>query len=166
MRWTPYDAPMNTEQLRLGAWARAQGLVGLVAALNGDDVTLFQPGDRQRATVPRSQVELVPAGAVTVTLRVDLPLPHGIGDDTVRRWVASLADPVVRARAASALEEAGLDAGAALPTVIDEVGPASTSGAVCLCGARTPAAPGTMIPCAQCGRQAASAPESSQSPQA
>lgn len=155
----PYDAGMN-QQLRLGTWARAKGLVGLVAAVDGNEVTLFQPGDRQVVTAPRDEIELVPAGGVTVTLRVDLPLPHGMGEDTVRRWVASLADPVLRERAASALREAGLDAGAALPQVHTDVGPAATSGAVCLCGARTPAPPGTTVPCAQCGRQATSAPAS------
>ena len=145
----------------MGTWARAGDMVGVVAALDGDSVTVFSPGDRKVATVSRSELVLVPAGAVTVTLQVDVPLPHGLGEEAVRRWIASLADPVLRERAAAALSEAGLDDGAALPQVRANVAPAAASGAVCLCGARTPAPPGTIVACARCGRQAASRPADS-----
>jgi hypothetical protein len=147
--------------LRLGAWARAGGLVGIVAAVNESEVALFQPGDRQLVRVSPDQAEAVPAGAVTVTVTVDLPLAHGLAEDTVRRWLATLADPVLRERAAAVLRDAGLDAGATLPAPRVDVRAAEAGGAVCLCGARVPAPPGTALACPACGRQAVSAPVSS-----
>lgn len=144
---------------RIGAWVRSRGMVGLVAAADGDTVTLFRPGDRQLARVAPDDVELLPAGAVTVTATVDLPVPHGIGEDLLRRWVASLTDETLRGRAYAALADAGLDEGAALPSVRLEVRTMATGGALCLCGAKTPADPGVAVACAACGRQAVSAPQ-------
>ena len=143
--------------LRLGSWARAGNLVGLVAAIDGDEVTLFDPGERQQARVPAAEVQPVPAGGVRVTLTVDLPLPHGIGEPALRRWVASLADDVVRDRAHAALTEAGLDPGAALPAVRVDVRPVE-SGPVCLCGQKVPAPAGAELACPSCGRTAVGPP--------
>ncbi len=151
---------MTSPELRIGAWARAQGMVGLVAAVGEDTITLFQPGDRQMARVPRDSAQPVPAGAVTVTVTVDLPVPHGIGEDLLRRWVASLTDEVLRERAHAALLGAGMDEGATLPPVRVSVRGLDTGGAVCLCGARTPAGVGQAVTCASCGRQAVGAPQS------
>ncbi|MDQ3528968.1 MAG: hypothetical protein M3425_03310 [Actinomycetota bacterium] len=143
--------------LRIGSWAKSGQLIGLVAAMDDDTVTLFDPGQRQQAQVPRSLAEAVPAGAVTVTVRVQLPVPHGVDEGVLRRWVATLTDEVVRERAYAALAEAGLDEGAALPVTSVDVEPVA-SGTVCLCGARTPAPPGTQLQCVSCGRTAVAAP--------
>ena len=139
----------------LGSWARAGDFVGLVA--RGDDrmVTLFDPGSRQQREVPVDQVEAVPAAAVEVRLTVDLPLPHGLNETSLRRWIAMLADPVLRERAAEAMVDAGLDAGAALPQVALDATARTDGRARCLCGATTPTAPGVAVTCAACGRQAA-----------
>ena len=147
-------------ELLVGGWARTGGVVGLVAAVDGENVTLFDPGDRTRTTAPRADVEAVPAGGVTISISVDLPVPHGIDEHTIRRWVASLTDPHLRDRAYAALSESGLDEGAALPNVRMEVHPVS-SGSVCLCGARTPAPAGAEVRCTNCGRLAVGAPVSS-----
>jgi len=144
--------------VRMGAWARAGALVGLVAASRDGQVTLFDPAARQMTRVPEAEVTLVPAGAVRVTLSVDLPLAHGLNEDDLRRWLASLTDPVLRERAYAALAEAGLDEGAALPVVRVDVATPESTGAICLCGARTPAPDGVAIACPACGRQAVSRP--------
>lgn len=151
-------ARSTQEPLALGAWARAGDLTGVVAAADADTVTLFDPGRRRMARVPHAEAVAVETGAVTVSLRVDLPLPHGLGEDALARWVASLADPAIRERARDALAEEGLDEGALLPEVRLDVEPAATSGAVCLCGARTPAPDGTHVVCRSCGREAAARP--------
>jgi hypothetical protein len=143
---------------RLGSWARSGGLVGLVAAVDGDEITLFDPGDRQLARVARADVEAVPAGAVSVTVTVDLPLPHGVDETAVRRWVAALTDLTTRDRAASLLTDQGLDQGAALPDARVSVRPIEGTAAVCLCGARVPAPAGARLPCPSCGREAVGAP--------
>lgn len=146
------------EAFPLGAWARAGELVGVVAAADADAVTLFDPGQRRMVRAARGEVTRVEAAALTVSLHVDLPVPHGLDEDTLVRWVASLADVAVRERAREALMEAGLDEGASLPAVRLAVEPASSGGAVCLCGARTPAPDGARVPCAACGRQAVGRP--------
>ena len=145
------------DELILGSWARAGTFVGLVVAADGDNVTLFDPGERHRTDVPRTDVEPLPAGGVTVRVSVDLPLPHGVDETTVRRWVASLTDLTLRERAYAALAEAGLDEGAALPDARITVDPID-HGTVCLCGARTPAPAGSEIICTNCGRLAVGAP--------
>lgn len=138
-----------------GTWARAGDFVGLVAASDGDQVTLFDPGARQQRQVPAAEAQEVPAAAVRVTVRVDLPMPHGLSEESLRRWVALLTDPVLRERAATAIAEAGLDAGAAMPPV-DVDAQAHTDGlARCLCGATTTTVPGAPVTCAACGRRAA-----------
>ena len=149
------------EPPRLGTWVRAGQRVGLVARADGDEVTLFFPGERQMAVSPLGAVEAVPAGAVRVTATVDLPLAHGLGEDLLRRWVAALLDETLRERAHAALQEAQLDPGAALPGVGLTVTPAEPQGAVCLCGAVTPAAEGEGVACARCGRQAVARPATS-----
>jgi hypothetical protein len=142
----------------LGSWARVGDFVGLVARVRDEGVTLFDPGERQVTEVSREDLQPVPAGAIEVTLRVDLPVAHGFDEERLRRWTTSLADPVLRARAAEALRESGLDDGALLAPTRLSVGPSASGGAVCLCGARTPAPPHAAVPCAACGRQAVSPP--------
>lgn len=144
---------------RLGSWGRSGEFVGVVAAVDEREVTLFDPAARQSARVPRDALEPVPAGAVTVTVRLDLPLAHGLAEDDLRRWVAALVDGVLRERAAGALAEAGLDEGVALPPVTVEVTAAAGSGAVCLAGHRTPSG-GTPVACPACGREAVPPPSS------
>jgi hypothetical protein len=141
----------------LGSWARGSGVVGVVAAVQGAEAVIFDPGDRRVARVALGDLEPLPTGAVRVTLSTDLPVPHGVGEDLLRRWVATLTDEVVRERAYAALAEAGLDEGAALPVTSVDVEPVA-SGTICLCGARTPAPPGTQLQCASCGRTAVAAP--------
>lgn len=143
---------------RLGSWARSGNLVGVVARVGDGRATLFDPGNRQAAEVPLAGIDPVPAGAVTVTVTVDLPLPHGMDESSVRRWVASLVDETLRERAREALDGAGLDAGPALPVAGIEVAAMRRSGAVCLCGARVPAPPGSALGCPACGREAVAAP--------
>lgn len=145
--------------LLVGAWGRADGVVGVVARIDGDRVTLFDPGQRRQHTVAAAAVERVPAAAVRVTLSVDLPVPHGLDEADVRRWVAMLSDPVLRARAADALTEADLDPGVALPTVDVAVHAHDDGRARCLCGGSAPSDPLSHVtpthPCPDCGRQLA-----------
>lgn len=147
---------------RLGAWARVGTVVGVVARVDGGQVTLFDPAHRRRHLTTVDDLELVPAAAVRVTCTVDLPLPHGMTADDVRRWVAMLTDPVLRDRAAEALTDAGLDTGVAEPTVTVDAVLLRDGAAVCLCGATTPATPQDprramqQVPaCPRCGRQPA-----------
>lgn len=147
------------DELLLGTWARSGSFVGLVVGVDGESVTLFDPGERQRLDAPRADVAALPAGGVTITVTVDVPLPHGVDESSVRRWVASLTDLTLRERAYSALAEAGLDEGAALPDARITVAPID-HGTVCLCGARTPAPAGTELQCSNCGRLAVGAPTS------
>jgi hypothetical protein len=139
-------------------------MIGLVAAADAQHVTLLNPGNRQMARVARNEVEPLPAGAVTVTVSVDLPVPHGLSESTLRRWVATLTDELLRERAYAAFAEAGLDEGAALPTVRVRARQFEGSGAVCLCGARIPAPKGAALTCPKCGRQAVSTPMDDRGP--
>ena len=147
------------DELPLGSWARAGTFVGLVVAAAGERVTLFDPGERQRTDVARAEVAPLPAGGVTVTVTADLPLPHGVDEATVRRWIASLTDLTLRERMYAALTDADLDEGAALPDARVTVNPVA-SGTVCLCGSRTPAPAGSELICSNCGRLAVGAPTS------
>lgn len=146
-------------ELLLGTWARSGTFVGLVVAADGESVSLFDPAERQVAKVLREDVEVVPAGGVTITVTVDLPVPHGVNESALRRWVAALTDDTLRERAHSALTEQGLDEGAALPAARLSVAPV-TSGVVCLCGSRMPAPPGAEMVCTNCGRLAVGPPTS------
>jgi hypothetical protein len=143
---------------RLGSWARAGQLVGLVAAVDAERITIFDPGERRQATVPLADAEVVPAGAVAVTATVELPLPHGVAEPALRRWVASLLDEDLRERAFGVLTDAGIDPGAALPAVRVDVRPVEGTTAVCLCGAKVPGPPGARLACPACGREAVGAP--------
>ncbi|HEX6256879.1 MAG TPA: hypothetical protein VFZ70_13820 [Euzebyales bacterium] len=141
---------------RLGAWVRSGPVVGVVARNEGDEVTVFDPGDRRRQDAATATVSPVPSTAVRVTVTVDLPLAHGLDEADLRRWVAMLVDPVLRERAAAALREAGLDDGVTLPAA-DVVASVLRDGlARCLCGTTSPARPGVApAACAVCGRQPA-----------
>ena len=145
---------------RVGSWARAGSLIGIVVAVEEGLVTLFAPADRQVARVAVGASEALPVGAVTVTLAFDLPVPHGVGEEPLRRWLAMLTDPVLRETARSALEDQRLDAGATLPQVRVAVAPMAGAAALCLCGAATPTPEGLPVPCAECGRDAVPPPAS------
>lgn len=145
--------------MRLGTWARSGEVVGIVAAVRDGAATLFDPAERRVTTVSVGDLEPVPAGAVEAVAIVDLPLPHGLGEEALRRWLATLTDPVLRERAAEALSDAGLDGAAVLPQPrVDVRAAAPGSGARCLCGAVTPAADGAVVACQTCGRQAVAPP--------
>lgn len=143
----------------LGSWGRADGVVGVIARIDGDRVTLFDPGQRRQHTVTAAAVVRVPAAAVQVTLTADLPLPHGLDEADVRRWVAMLTDPVLRTRATEALTEAGLDTGVTLPTVEMTFHAHDDGRARCLCGGSAPSRPLSGLapsqPCPDCGRRLA-----------
>lgn len=161
-----------------GAWARAEGVVGVVAAVDADGVAVFSPVDRRVARVPAEAVELLPAGGVTAEVTLTLPLPHGLSEAELRRWLAALIDPVLRERAAEALRAAGLDTATAEPSADVVLREADAGGIVCVAGHRSamtasPAAPGpdaelpagagvaaaesspgAAVPCPECGRAA------------
>lgn len=139
-------------QPRVGQWGKVGELIGLVAAVEGDRVTLFDPAEREQTTVAAGSVTPLPAGAVQVTVTATLPVPHGVGEEELRRWMATLADDRVRERAVTALADAGLDDGAARPPVSVEVAVADTS--ACLCGDPPQIEPGAAAACPSCGRQA------------
>jgi hypothetical protein len=139
----------------LGSWAQADGFIGLVAHRDEHHVTLFDPGRRQQRQAAHDLVQPVPAAAVRISMTVDLPLPHGLNEESLRRWVALLVDPVLRERAAEAMAEAGLDGGAAQPQISFDAAALTDGLARCLCGATTPAVPGIAVTCNVCHRQAA-----------
>jgi hypothetical protein len=145
-----------TAEPRLGTWARADGFIGVVARTGDGRVTLFDPGMRRQHTAAADAIVQVPSAAVRVTVTVDLPLPHGLDESDLRRWVAMLTDPLLRDRAAEALAAANLDAGVTLPATSVTVD-AMTDGAVhCLCGEVTATTEGAgATVCPRCGRQPA-----------
>lgn len=97
----------------IGTWARASSFVGIVAGVEEDGtVVLFNPGDRQVLRTGAGVAQALPTGTVRVAVSVDLQVPHGLGEDSMKRWLAALVDPVLRERAQSSLAEQGLDAGA------------------------------------------------------
>jgi hypothetical protein len=147
-----------TDGPRLGSWARGGGITGLVTRIDDDEIALFEPGERRIAAVARAEVEQMPAAAVRITITGDLPLPHGVGEETLRRWAAALTDPLLRDRASAALEDAGQDVGPALPEMEVELLPAEGDDALCLCGARTPSPDQQPVACRVCGRQAVTPP--------
>jgi hypothetical protein len=145
---------------RLGAWCRAGGIVGVVARVDGDRVTVFDPTQRRQHEVAASAVTAVPAAAVRVTTSVDLPVPHGLDEQDLRRWLAMLTDPVLCERAGATLAAAGLDPGVTLPEVSVSVVALDDGASRCLCGATTAStttAPSEASPpaCPTCGRQLA-----------
>lgn len=145
---------------RLGAWCRADGIVGVAARVDGGRVTVFDPAQRRQHEAPASTITAVPAAAVRVTTSVDLPVPHGLDEHDLRRWLAMLTDPVLRERAGAALAAADLDPGVTLPLVSVTVVALDDGASRCLCGATTAStttAPSEARPpaCPTCGRQLA-----------
>lgn len=145
---------------RLGAWCRADGMVGVVARVDGDRVTVFDPAQRREHEVAASAVTAVPTAAVRITTSVDLPVPHGLDEHDLRRWIAMLTDPVLRERAGAALAAAGLDPGVTLPQVSVTATALDDGASRCLCGTTTASAttaPAGASPpaCPTCGRQVA-----------
>lgn len=99
--------------MEIGTWARAAGFVGIVAKVAEDgEVTLFNPGDRQVLRTAAGAAQPLPAGRIRVSVTVELDVPHGLGEESVTRWVAALTDPLLRERAREGLAEGGLDVGA------------------------------------------------------
>jgi len=145
---------------RLGAWCRVGGLVGVVARVDDDRVTVFDPAQRRQVEASAAAVTPVPTAAVRVTTSVDLPVPHGLDEHDLRRWVAMLTDPVLRERAGAALAAADLDLGVSLPRVTVRATALDDGASRCLCGATTAGtttAPDAATPraCPSCGRQLA-----------
>jgi hypothetical protein len=148
-------AEPGASPLLLGTWARAGDMLGVVARVDTTHVTLFDLARRQQREVALDEIQVVPAAALQVTVRLDLPVPHGLDEYSLRRWTAMLIDPVLRERAADALTAAGLDEGVTLPTATVDVAPSPEAEGRCLCGATTPADAGVPVACQLCGRQAA-----------
>lgn len=147
-------------ELLIGSWARAGAFVGLVAAVAGDQVTLFNPGDRQATKVAAATAEPLPAGTIRVEVAVDLPVPHGLPEESLARWLAALADPVLRERGAAVARDGGLDDGAFLPEPRTRLTRPPQPGALCLAGHRVPAPDGATVVCPTCGRSAPARPTS------
>lgn len=131
-----------------------------MARVDGERVTVFDPAQRRQHEVVAAAVTPVPAAAVRVTTSVDLPLPHGLDEHDLRRWVAMLTDPVLRERASAALAAADLDPGVSLPEVTVRTVALDDGASRCLCGATTVStttAPAVATPaaCPACGRQVA-----------
>ncbi|WP_370324288.1 hypothetical protein [Euzebya sp.] len=106
--------------MEIGRWVRASGFVGKVAAVDDDGtLVLFNPGDRQVLRATPGTVQPLPTGTVRVTVTLDVEVPHGLAEESLRRWTAALIDPVLRSKGRESLEEAGFDTGAfdAEPTV-------------------------------------------------
>lgn len=96
--------------MEIGTWARAGGLVGMVSRIDPDGtVTLFNPGDRQIVKASRAAVQTLPTGMIEARVALRMVVPHGLNDDSMRRWLATLIDPVLRERAVESLREMGLD---------------------------------------------------------
>ena len=94
----------------VGTWARAGNMVGIVSKVDDDGVvTLFNPGDRQILKATQGALTELPTGIVEAQVAVRLVVPHGLTDSSVRRWLATLVDPVLRERAQESLRELGLD---------------------------------------------------------
>jgi len=99
--------------MEIGTWARADGIVGIVSKVDTDGtVTIFNPGDRQVITAPGSAATPLPTGLIEARFSLQMQVPHGLGEDSLRRWLAVLIDPVLRANATASLREMGLDEGA------------------------------------------------------
>ncbi|CAN5122298.1 hypothetical protein BH23ACT9_BH23ACT9_33160 [soil metagenome] len=96
--------------MQLGTWVKAGSFVGIVAKVEDDGtVVLFNPGDRQMLRATPGTLQRVPTGTVRVQVGLDVEVPHGLGEDSLKRWLAALVDPVLRARAQESLAEEGLD---------------------------------------------------------
>lgn len=96
--------------MKLGTWAKAGGVVGLVAKSDPDGtVTIFNPGDRQMITAPPGVATPLPTGTVDVQVALRMEVPHGLSEDSLKRWLAALIDPVIRTHAQATAIEKGLD---------------------------------------------------------
>lgn len=98
--------------MQIGSWARAGGVVGIVSKVDADgSITIFNPGDRQMIKAPPGMVQALPTGQVEARVALRLEVPHGLQPDSLKRWLAALIDPVLRAHAQAQLIEHGLDDG-------------------------------------------------------
>ncbi|MGI9018799.1 MAG: hypothetical protein ACR2HR_17125 [Euzebya sp.] len=97
----------------IGTWVKVSSFVGLLAAIEEDGtLVLFNPGDRQMLRATAGTAQALPSDWVDVTITHRVQVPHGLGEDALRRWLAALIDPVLRQRARESLVEQGLDTGA------------------------------------------------------
>lgn len=96
--------------MEIGTWVKAGPLVGIVSKVEGDGtVVVFNPGDRQMVRATRGAVQVLPTGTVQVRFGIQLDVPHGLGEDSLKRWMAALIDPVLRTHAQATMIEHGLD---------------------------------------------------------
>lgn len=94
----------------IGTWVRAGQLVGIVSKIEDDGtVVVFNPGDRQMLRATPGAVQSLPTGMVQMRVAVQVEVPHGLGEDSLKRWMAALIDPVLRTHAQATMIEHGLD---------------------------------------------------------
>lgn len=72
-------------------------------------ITIFNPGDRQMVKASPTAVQPLPTGTVDVRVALRMEVPHGLGEDSLKRWLAALIDPVIRTHAQATVIEQGLD---------------------------------------------------------
>ena len=98
--------------MRIGTWARAGGVVGIVSKVDDDGtITIFNPGDRQMIRATPGAAQALPTGTVDVRVALRMEVPHGLSEDSLKRWLAALIDPVIRTHAQATVSEKGLDDG-------------------------------------------------------
>ena len=94
----------------IGTWVKAGPLVGIVSKIEDDgSVVVFNPGDRQMVRASPSALQVLPTGTVQVRVGLQIDVPHGLGEESLKRWVAALIDPVLRTHAQATMIEHGLD---------------------------------------------------------
>ena len=110
----------------IGTWVKAGTFVGRVARIEEDGTTvLFNPGDRQMLRATPGTLQHLPTGSVDVTVTTRVDVPHGLTEDSLRRWIAAQLDPVLAQRATESLSESGLDPavfGLVVDVAVREVG--------------------------------------------
>ncbi|HUG84971.1 MAG TPA: hypothetical protein VMM13_10420 [Euzebya sp.] len=96
----------------IGTWVKAGPLIGIVSKIEQDgSLVVFNPGDRQMLRATPGAVQVLPTGTVQLRFALQIDVPHGLGEDSLRRWMAALIDPVLRAHAQATMIEQGLDDG-------------------------------------------------------
>lgn len=94
----------------IGTWVKAGPLIGIVSKIEEDgSLVVFNPGDRQMMRATPGAVQALPTGMVQLRVAVQVEVPHGLGEDSLKRWMAALIDPVLRTHAQATMIEHGLD---------------------------------------------------------